>query len=490
MPPDEAILLQTLRALAKHCSQGDTVTSQKARNLALWTSTGWTKDRPVYATDDPIMAAGLGNRLPIWQPGGGLEQFRPLLEPLSITEIQDSETRVINPEHALEDPECTALYQKAITLLHDDLQRNDQRLSESLTVPWESLATCIVKKHPSLALAVRVAQGQEYECEAKAKIDAAHTTVYVSEPAMLTRESGGGTALAALFEGNARLVAQAWLTACDRAKEGIQARRIELASESVEPEDVELADNHALAELQQQIAQKHASSRGSADHHSTGMPQSTGTVPLKPEQRKQPPPVAPPRTLVDPQSLSLVNPDGQMEGRSPDAASGIAARPSGGGGLREPRSGTGGPSNRTPRRWYSDVDRENVGFELLQMLLSTDDNEIDDLRTQRGVGADAVDQLERYYELKAFAGPEPGEVTLTESEAQRALSTPDFFLVVISNLEEGADGPTTIRIVTDPLNQLRPTTRGKITLSGLREATRLVYRFAPTTDQQATDKDD
>ncbi len=137
-------------------------------------------------------------------------------------------------------------------------------------------------------------------------------------------------------------------------------------------------------------------------------------------------------------------------------------------------------------RGYSDVDREDVGLELLRRVLGSDLDQIVDLRTQRGVGADAVDQLENYYELKVSAGSEPDQVTLTNSEVQRALTTPDFFLVVVSNIEEGGEARPTIRLVVDPVNQLRPTDRGTITLSGLREATSLVYEFASIDDQPPT----
>ena len=480
---EEAILLQTLRALAEHYTDGATVTSQEAEKLGLWTSMGWTQDRPVYATDDPVLAVGLGDRLPIWQPFGELKQFQPLLEPLGITEIQTNEAKVVDPEFAQEDHNLTELFQSAIELLRDDLQRNDPKLAQELTVPWKILATHVVRCHPSLALVVSVAPGQEYECEARAKVDVTHATVYVSEPAMLTRENGGGRALAPLFEGEPRRVAQAWLAACGRAEEGIEARRIELEYESVEPEDVQLDDDSRLAELQEQTAQNRNSSRKSAGRRAVGETHPSVIVAHKPEQRKQPPPVTAPRALVDPQSLTLINPEGRIDKGSSTAASGIVGRPVRSGHLNEPKGVSGGPSNRTPLRGYSDIDRENVGFEIFVKAVSTDQNKITDLRNERGVGADAVDQQDRFYELKVYANSEPDEVTLTDSEVRRAHTTSDFFLVVISNVEEGADGPITVRIVADPLDNLLPTDRGTITLSGLHKVDKLVYKFAQTDAQ-------
>ena len=115
------------------------------------------------------------------------------------------------------------------------------------------------------------------------------------------------------------------------------------------------------------------------------------------------------------------------------------------------------------------------------MLLSSDRQEISDLRAQRGVGADAVDALRRFYELKVSAEAEPDQVTLTNSEVKRALSTPDFFLVVVSGIE-GVNARPSIRVFVDPLKQLHPTDSGAITLSGVRSTKSLAYDFAPIDD--------
>ena len=232
--PDETektILLETLRTLAERHAGGHTVKRQKLAKLALWTSKEWMRNRPVYATDDPVIAAGLGDHLPIWWPGGELEQFRSLLEPLRVTEIRASEARVIDPELAQEDDDSTELFHGALKLLHDDLQRNDPALAGSVTVPWDSLEAYVVRVHPSLKLGVRLATGSKYDCEVNAKVDTVGATVFVKEPTVLARVDGGGRALGALFEGEARLVAQAWRVACDQAEDGIKARSVELASE-------------------------------------------------------------------------------------------------------------------------------------------------------------------------------------------------------------------------------------------------------------------
>ena len=188
---EEAILLETLRALSEDPAREDTIERRKLARLPLWTSQGWLRDRPVFATDDPVLAHGLSDRLPIWQPGGGLDQFRPLLEPLRIAEIQAAEAIVIKPELAQRDRDLTELFRRALELLRDDLQRNDAQLAEDLTVPWTSLATYVVRVHPSLALAVSVDSGQEYDCDVNAKVDTSLGALFVTGPAVLARVGRG-----------------------------------------------------------------------------------------------------------------------------------------------------------------------------------------------------------------------------------------------------------------------------------------------------------
>ena len=115
---------------------------------------------------------------------------------------------------------------------------------------------------------------------------------------------------------------------------------------------------------------------------------------------------------------------------------------------------------------------------LVNMLLSSDHQEIADIRNQRNVGADAVDSLKRFYELKVIAGSEPDQVTLTNSEVQRAMGDNQFFLIVVSGVE-GIDARPKVRVFVDPLNQLQRTYNGSITLSGVRTTDSLVYEFAP-----------
>ena len=186
-----------------------------------------------------------------------------------------------------------------------------------------------------------------------------------------------------------------------------------------------------------------------------------------------------PRILVDPHDLELTFPEGMIdEGND------------GGGGrggkqerkkLKEPSKKSKSPANRVSYRAYTDLDKETVGMDLFRKAFGSDRDDITDLRTQRGVGADAIDDLRRFFELKVHAGAEPDQVKLTNAEVRRALSTDDYFLVVVSEVE-GADARPRVRVVVDPLKQLQPLDQGEIILSGVKSSTSTIFDFSPVAD--------
>ncbi len=69
----------------------------------------------------------------------------------------------------------------------------------------------------------------------------------------------------------------------------------------------------------------------------------------------------------------------------------------------------------------------------------------------------------------------PNEITMTASEVARAQAEPDFFLAVVSGMEE-LTGQLHVRFIFDPL-RLPMKIRGDVTLSGVREAEALEFVF-------------
>jgi hypothetical protein len=139
---------------------------------------------------------------------------------------------------------------------------------------------------------------------------------------------------------------------------------------------------------------------------------------------------------------------------------------------------------RAGREAAADAALRQMGAEICRWVLGLDEDEIADIRNQHNVGADAVDQLDNFYEYKVHAGPVPDVIGLEPSQIERALTTPNFFLVVIGNLQAGVGDPE-VRIITNPLDQLVPRPTASVQYSGVLAARALTYRF--TLDSDASD---
>lgn len=115
------------------------------------------------------------------------------------------------------------------------------------------------------------------------------------------------------------------------------------------------------------------------------------------------------------------------------------------------------------------------------MVLASDAERMIDLRAQHGVGADARDELSQFYELKVYAGAEPDRVTLEDAQLRRAMSTPDFFLVVVSGVE-GVDATPRVRVIVDPHIQLHMVETSAVRFDGVRRSHSLVYELKSEDD--------
>ena len=470
-PDEEAILLETLRMLASRAKTSLTTQARKKlRQLPLWTSKGWMRDRPVYATHDHVLIVGLRDQLPLWDPGGDLQQFYSLLHLLRVEEINADAAQVIEPDQATEDGESSDRFRSALQLLQEDLSRNDPQLAKDIRMPWNLLREFEVYVHPSLTVGVNVGPGDStwYKCEVEAKVDIDRRMVFVRRPEELSRVDTGGWAIATLFEGDPRRLAQAWRAACDRAESGRQARPLKLAEEQSKHEQQQTESEIKLWKLDTDIQQRQDRSRNSVNRGS-GLSETADT---RRKNQETPPTLESTRVLVNPETLDIVDPKGRLESSEQNTPH----KTSGDRNLVEPKIGGNGPRSRSLTRLYTPLQKETVGLELLRKLLSSDVEKIVDIRAQHGVGADAIDKLNRFYELKVSAGAEPDHVTMTSAEVERARTTSGFFLVVISGIE-GVDAQPRVRIIADPLNQLQQTTSGSITLSGVRNATSLTYKF-------------
>ena len=146
-----------------------------------------------------------------------------------------------------------------------------------------------------------------------------------------------------------------------------------------------------------------------------------------------------------------------------------------------PRRGSGRCDAATPTSR-----KRRSGSRSSRSVLGGSAKEIVDLRAQHGVGADAADQLRRFYELKVAASAEPDEIVLEDSQIRRALSTKDFFLVIAAGVE-GAPATPRVPVIVNPVGHLWMSERSQVRFGGIRQPVSLVYDLRPGADAAPDD---
>jgi hypothetical protein len=486
-PDTNAITLDVLRLMcrlleAKPATENQ---SRKLQRTPLLTSQGWLTRRPVFAVDDPSLARGIGERLAVWVPGGEIAQFESLVGPLRLHKVEGTSVRVIDDGDAYVDEASTDLFRDTVRLLQEDLTRNDPHAHSALDMDWAQLASVVVHVSPDLRVHVEgLPDGHPLTVAVDSRIDRDNGVLYVREPEAVKRADSGGRAIAGLFHSDQRRLSQAWLAAVEAAEEGRAAVTLRLASERAaeEQDAAKTAIKAKLAEVQVQVHERHGRKAANAKRAATkaegptsATPSGDGAIPTgtsKPEKE---------RVLVDPASLVVVDRDGTIVSgtRSIPPATKPRREPV----LPDPKAGGRVPQARSTHRGYSDLEKETVGLQLVRDVLGSDIGAMVDLRAQHGVGADAIDELDQFYELKVYASTEPDHVVLEDSQIRRAISTDGFFLVVVSGVE-GENATPRVRVIADPLTQLRMSEKSKIEYFGIRDSHSLVYDLKPNTQPQ------
>jgi hypothetical protein len=128
------------------------------------------------------------------------------------------------------------------------------------------------------------------------------------------------------------------------------------------------------------------------------------------------------------------------------------------------------PVSRAAPRSYTDQELETVATDVLRRVLLTAGRSGDDFRALRRLGADVVDDVGRFFEIKASYGNGGDAISLTAHEAKRAqIAKPgEFFLAIVTGLEKGYQ--TQVRIIPDPLENLDWGEDGNLTLTGIRRS--------------------
>ena len=466
---DRMVMLEALRLLASAPPE-QLAQVGELRRAAVWVGDKWLTKRPVYAISNPLIAEALKEKLPIWEPGGTLSQFGSLIGRYGLTLLDYSQGHVLDAETATYDPDLSQIFSGAVGNLQADLAMSDQAAEASLALPWETLAGFRVAVMPDLRVRLmEEAQGTDETMSLDAWLDPATETLYVTDGMAAGKPRAGGYAIASVFTDDSRRISHDWVAAWSGAEEGYRAEQIMTAAR-LEVEQKKQRDA-AIDQSLHDMSERSKAGRKSQGSKRTASSAAGGSSAEPPAAKSKPP-----RLLIDPDELELRNDDGEFVGQETDAKGRPAPRPSGR--LKrpdtsrpyQPSTGGLGPQN------YTDPERQSVGMRLVRRVLGGDEQEIVDIRHQHNVGADAVDQLSNFYELKVQSSSIPDEISLTRAEFLLAQETKDWFLVVVGNVEQG-DAEPEVRIIPDALHQLTMKPQGSVTLAGVRSVKALRYSF-------------
>jgi hypothetical protein len=479
---DRATVLDTMRALAADLasispqSQWRVSHLQKQlHQLPLWTGRAWVSKRPIYAIEDESLAVQVAEKIPVWMAGfSSLSDVEKLLDPLGVVVIgpDDFAPRSFDGRGIAEGENLRKRFSLAVEHLRDALIRGDRSLYDSLKLSWRDLCVAPVMINPDLELALTLKSRLQLTVAADAHMNRNPPVFIVRSEELAGRPDAGGRAIASLFDGDRQKVAWAWAVMWARAGEGEIPDPLILSEADTdinEPSD-------ALVRLKAQIDKRSARSQRSAPPGDSG-----GTTIVNVRRLKD-------LSVLHPDNGTIINQGAKVSGILFPTRKPLVPPPG-------PEANIGsddGKSYRHASRSESTVlppasEREALARRAIKMALRADNKELVDLRARHGVGADAVDDLRQFYEIKMASSSEvPNEITMTASEVARAQAEPDFFLAVVSGLEE-LTGQLRVRFIFNPL-RLTVKIRGDVTLSGVREAEALEFPFH-TDDLAASDPD-
>lgn len=434
------------------------------RRLPLWTGKEWTLERPVYALEGEVLQASAPATLKVWRPGmTSFDALKPLLEPLGIEQLKASDFEVVSsPDYGLSEGETIrSVFSSAAALLQQELVSADQSLFDSLRVEWNELLNASVIVDPQLSIVARHA-ATPIVLPVNAHVAREPLRLIVRDAANAGTAQGAGAAIGSLFDGDRQKAAWAWAAIWPRAVAG------ELAEGAVLPKA--RSEPGKGKERLDRLAKQAAGRKGK-----NGPKGNTASKPLKPGKPAQPVQVRKLRELdqLEPSDGIIVN-EGTISSGNLISAKKRKSKER----RFNVRTNVGNNGQLKARTVLPPVnDREKMASEAVRRALQLDVKQFNDLRDARGIGVDAIDELRQCYEIKMSSGSAvPIDIILTASEVEAAKNDPDFFLAIVSGLEDGA-GQLRVRFIFDPLSCLDIRVRSDLTLTGVDKVEALEFSF-------------
>lgn len=434
------------------------------RRLPLWTGKEWTLERPVYALEGEVLHASAPATLKVWRPGmTSFDAFKPLLEPLGVEKLTASDFEIVSsPDYGLSEGQAIrSVFSRAVALLRQEMVSADQSLFDGLTVEWNELLNASVLVDPQLSIVAQNA-ATPIVLPVNAHVMRKPLCLIVRDAASAGTAEGAGAAIASLFDGDRQKAAWAWAAIWPRAIAGELAEGAILPKTRSEPGK----GKERLDRLAKQAAGR--KDKNGPKGNPTKKSQKSGK-PAQPVQVRK----LRELDLLEPSDGSIIN-----EGTKSSGNLIFAKKRKSKARRFNLRTNVGANAQSKGRTVLPPVnDREKMASEAVRRALQLEIKQFNDLRDARGIGVDAIDELRQCYEIKMSSGLEvPRDITLTASEVEAAKNDPDFFLAIVSGLEDGA-GHLRVRFIFDPLSCLDIRVRSDLTLTGVDKVEALEFSF-------------
>lgn len=432
-------------------------------NLPLWTGTAWQKSRPIYVARSTLITAALSDHISVWQLPVAPSTIPRLIEASGVSVLSTADfVAVVHKNAFVTGKTFERQFKTAVELLQDWLARHDRGLAEIHALPWDELASPRIACDANLKLEIKVDRRSPISVPSRSHISFDPLTFYFSDADAFGEEDAGGQAVASLFSsGDRDKLALAWCSCWVRAGKG-ERGVIALAEDSRSKKSLEKLFEQASDTYQPKTLSR---SKSRATKTQTNV---TAT---------EEPPVRRLKTLdqIYEKTVDTVTEDNASKSKKRRRRGLRDKLPKG-----KPIDNGSKPAPRSAPLDYSEQEKEEFALHLLHRAINGEATELRDYRHLRGIGADALDRLSRYFEIKSYYGAMPDEVTLTANEARRALIEGDkYFLAVVSGLEEGYE--TTVKIFPNPLRNLDIKPNTSVILSGVtRRGTAIEVCFQDT----------
>lgn len=387
----------------------------------------------------------------MWHQPCSLGGLGHLLEACKLSLITATQCVVtgISPANVALGNQLEPEFREAVAALQDYLAQNEPEIYRDISIDWSELARAQLVVSANLGLDVSLPDGSMVSgtCDAHLLLDP--LTIYLRNEDMLFAYESGGRVISQCFKSLQRrhVVNLAWCNSFVR--DGLSTEGpMELAKDNIDDEDpLDAIKAVAISKIGTTITS------GRRDRQQ------------RPDSASPPEPAVP-RRLKDFNTIKI----GSVDITNASATRG-KLRPGRKRALKEPGNrGTDIGSrraNKSASRGYTDNDREQLALRLLAAVIADHKTKLKDFTRLPLVGADAGDELKRFFEIKAYSGDMPDSVAIEMSEILRARSAgKDFYLAVIAGLEEGY--PTVIKLFATPLDTLDWMQGTSVKLAGLK----------------------